>query len=82
MLFYLSLLYILEILYFGMITGRSGNMKKPNINKRDIKFYLLGIATILVLDLTMNWESHKAAFMQGMEDASAEAAKSTEGARL
>ena len=63
-------------------TDLPSNMKTPKITKRDIKFFLLGIATILAVDIAMNWESHKSSFIQGMEDASADAAKSTEGLRI
>ncbi len=58
------------------------NMNTPNITKRDIKCFLLGIATIYAVDIAVNWESHKTAFIQGVEDGSADAAKSTEGLRL
>ena len=36
-----------------------------NITKRDIKFFLIGIVTILLVDTLWNWEERKQAFKDG-----------------
>ena len=43
------------------------------IKKRDVKFFILGAAAILVLDLILNWHeittATKEGFMKGLNDA-------------
>ncbi|MDX5482250.1 MAG: hypothetical protein LPK07_11270 [Hymenobacteraceae bacterium] len=46
-------------------------MKKPNLTRRDLKFFLLGIAAVIAIDIVTDWEAHKKAFREGREDAAA-----------
>jgi len=39
------------------------------ITKRDIKFFVLGILTMLILESILDWEGVKKSFMEGYESA-------------
>ena len=39
------------------------------IKKRDVKAFILGAATILVIDLILNWSEITTAFMKGLNGA-------------
>jgi len=41
-------------------------MKKLKITARDVKFFLLGAATLFALEVVFNWEAHKQAFKDGI----------------
>ena len=40
-------------------------MKKTNITKRDIIVFFLGVLTVIVIDLFVNWEENKQDFLDG-----------------
>jgi len=44
-------------------------MKKINITKRDIKVFFLGVLTVLIIDLVIDWENNKQAFIDGYNSA-------------
>jgi hypothetical protein len=37
------------------------------ITNRDIKFYFLGILTVFIIDIIMDWEGAKKSFKEGYE---------------
>lgn len=37
------------------------------ITKRDIKFFVLGILTVFIIDIIMDWEGAKKSFKEGFE---------------
>ncbi len=39
------------------------------ITKRDIKFFVLGILTVFIIDIIMDWEGAKKSFIEGVESA-------------
>jgi hypothetical protein len=39
------------------------------ITKREILFFLLGFSTLFVIEVTSDWEGHKAALRKGWEQA-------------
>lgn len=43
-------------------------MEKLNITKRDIKFFFLGVLTLIFIDLIINWEENKQAIIEGFND--------------
>lgn len=45
-------------------------MKKLTL--RDLKFFLLGIVSVYVINVATDWEAHKAAFTEGIEAAKAD----------
>ena len=40
------------------------------ITRRDLKFFLLGILTVFLLETVLNWEDTKKAFKDGFDAAS------------
>ena len=40
-------------------------MKKIKITKRDIVFFFLGVLTVFVIDVFINWEDNKQDFLDG-----------------
>jgi hypothetical protein len=40
-------------------------MKKINITKRDIIVFFIGVLTVIVIDIFINWEESKQAFLDG-----------------
>ena len=50
-------------------------MNKPNITKRDIKVFFLGVLTVIVVDLVINWEENKQDFLDGYNSARTEIKK-------
>ncbi len=39
------------------------------ITKRDIKFFVLGILTVFIIDIIVDWEGVKKSFIEGFESA-------------
>ncbi len=39
-----------------------------NITKRDVKFFIFGVLTVLIINTIMNWEDHKKSFKEGFND--------------
>ncbi len=39
------------------------------ITKRDVKFFVLGILTVFIIDIIMDWEGVKKSFIEGFERA-------------
>ena len=50
-------------------------MKKFNITKREIVFFLLGLLTFLLIETIYNWSDSKKAFMNGWNGYKAEVKK-------
>lgn len=50
---------------FAIFILKSQAMKK--ITKRDVKFFFLGILTVLLLELVLNWEENVKAFEAGFK---------------
>ena len=42
--------------------------KNMKITKGDIKFFVLGILTFLIVDTIMNWDDAKKSFQEGYND--------------
>ncbi len=40
-------------------------MKKTKITKRDVIVFFLGILTVIIIDLFVNWEENKQDFFDG-----------------
>jgi hypothetical protein len=41
----------------------------PKITKRDVKFFLLGVLTLLLVDLVWDWDRNVKAFKEGWKSA-------------
>jgi hypothetical protein len=39
------------------------------ITKRDVKFFVLGILTVFIINIIMDWEGVKKSFIEGFEGA-------------
>jgi len=39
------------------------------ITKRDIKFFVLGVLTVFIIDIIVDWEGAKKSFIEGFESA-------------
>lgn len=72
---YHSAEFCLQIIWGVEVTGVYSRRTKPTLHmvtKRDIKFFLLGIAAMLIIDFVWNWEENmrrgKDAYEQGQED--------------
>jgi len=50
-------------------------MKTPQITKRDVKIFFLGMLAMLLITLIYEWEDAKAGFKEGYESAAIEHAK-------
>jgi len=44
-------------------------MKKPNITKRDVKFFLFGVLFMFLIEIIYDWKEVKRAFNDGWKDA-------------
>lgn len=42
---------------------------KKNLTKRDLLFFLLGVISIVMLNLALNWKSNVEAFQEGWDAA-------------
>jgi len=40
-------------------------MKKYNITKREIKFFILGVLTVVIIDLLFSWRDFSREFLDG-----------------
>jgi len=45
-------------------------MKKPNITKRDVKFFFLGILVMFLFEIIYDWKDVKRAFSEGWKEGS------------
>ena len=45
-------------------------MKKPNITKRDVKFFFLGILVMFLFEIIYNWKDVKRGFNEGWKEGS------------
>ena len=50
-------------------------MKKLNITKRDIKVFILGLVSMLVIESICDWKSTKKAFIDGWNSVNKEQTK-------
>lgn len=50
-------------------------MKGLNITKRDVKFFLLGVLVVIVIDVIINWPDAYTSFMNGFNGTRTEASK-------
>ncbi len=50
-------------------------MKKIKITKRDIVVFFLGVLTVFVFDVLINWEENKQAFLDGYNSVRVESRK-------
>ena len=44
-------------------------MKKTKITKRDVIVFFLGILTVIIVDIFVNWEENKRDFLEGYNSA-------------
>ena len=47
-------------------------MRKINITKRDIRFFFIGVITVIIIDSIINWEETKMDFLDGLNSARSE----------
>lgn len=50
-------------------------MNKIGITKRDVKFFFLGILTLIIIDIVFNWPDAKKSFMDGWNSTQTETKK-------
>ncbi len=50
-------------------------MRKINITKRDIKFFFIGVITVIILDSLINWKENKKDFLDGFNSVRSETIK-------
>lgn len=50
-------------------------MRKLNITKRDVKFFFLGVITVIIIDTLINWKESKRSFIDGFNGGRTEAKK-------